>query len=178
MRASAFFGLGRPAQPAPNAMASGRRSVTSTLALSPPPLRPAGPMIARVAAARALQAAPSAALPAARGFHASAAQAATLRELEQRIKSVSNIEKITKSMKMIASTQLNKAQRAMDAAKKYGEANQGKFLVVFNPPVRASRAPRSLPGCAVLPRLLRSPPERPATVVPPSCQRPRSSRTR
>lgn len=91
--------------------------------LTVPPLT----MFARVAAARALQAAPSAALPAARGFHASAAQAATLRELEQRIKSVSNIEKITKSMKMIASTQLNKAQRAMDAAKKYGEANQGEF---------------------------------------------------
>lgn len=83
-------------------------------------------MLARVAAARALPAASAAAVPAARGFHASAAQAATLRELEQRIKSVSNIEKITKSMKMIAATQLNKAQRAMEAAHKYGNANQGK----------------------------------------------------
>lgn len=88
-------------------------------------------MLTRVAAARALPAVQRAAAPAARGFHASAVQAATLRELEQRIKSVSNIEKITKSMKMIASTQLNKAQRAMTAAQKYGEANQGKLFIFF-----------------------------------------------
>jgi len=48
---------------------------------------------------------------------------ATLREIEMRLKSVRNIEKITKSMKMIASTKLAKAQRAMGEAKKYGVAN-------------------------------------------------------
>ncbi|THH05946.1 hypothetical protein EW145_g4434 [Phellinidium pouzarii] len=48
---------------------------------------------------------------------------ATLRELELRLKSVRNIEKITKSMKMIASTKLAKAQRAMNAGKQYGSAN-------------------------------------------------------
>lgn len=48
---------------------------------------------------------------------------ATLRELETRLKSVRNIEKITKSMKMIASTKLAKAQRAMTQAKEYGLAN-------------------------------------------------------
>jgi len=48
---------------------------------------------------------------------------ATLRELETRLKSVRNIEKITKSMKMIASTKLAKAQRAMVQAKEYGIAN-------------------------------------------------------
>jgi len=48
---------------------------------------------------------------------------ATLRELETRLKSVRNIEKITKSMKMIASTKLAKAQRAMTQAKEYGVAN-------------------------------------------------------
>jgi F-type H+-transporting ATPase subunit gamma len=48
---------------------------------------------------------------------------ATLRELELRLKSVRNIEKITKSMKMIASTRLAKAQRAMQIGKQYGIAN-------------------------------------------------------
>ncbi|KAG9308322.1 ATPase, F1 complex, gamma subunit domain-containing protein [Chiua virens] len=50
---------------------------------------------------------------------------ATLREIELRLKSVRNIEKITKSMKMIASTKLAKAQRAMVTGKEYGIANSG-----------------------------------------------------
>jgi len=74
-------------------------------------------------AMRALAAAPAAP----RAFHASATQCATLRELEGRVKSVKNIEKITKSMMMIASTKLAKAQRAMNAAKVYGEANNEIF---------------------------------------------------
>ncbi|KAF8646619.1 hypothetical protein AX16_007120 [Volvariella volvacea WC 439] len=52
---------------------------------------------------------------------------ATLREIELRLKSVRNIEKITKSMKMIASTKLAKAQRAMQAGKEYGLANKEVF---------------------------------------------------
>ncbi|KAI0922760.1 hypothetical protein AcW1_002668 [Taiwanofungus camphoratus] len=52
---------------------------------------------------------------------------ATLREIELRLKSVRNIEKITKSMKMIASTKLSKAQRAMRAGKDYGIANSEVF---------------------------------------------------
>ncbi|KAI0704194.1 ATP synthase F1 gamma [Cerioporus squamosus] len=52
---------------------------------------------------------------------------ATLREIELRLKSVRNIEKITKSMKMIASTKLAKAQRAMQAGKEYGLANAEIF---------------------------------------------------
>ncbi|KIM60473.1 hypothetical protein SCLCIDRAFT_1216743 [Scleroderma citrinum Foug A] len=52
---------------------------------------------------------------------------ATLREIELRLKSVRNIEKITKSMKMIASTKLAKAQRAMQAGKEYGAANSEIF---------------------------------------------------
>ncbi|KAF9238073.1 ATP synthase F1 gamma [Melanogaster broomeanus] len=52
---------------------------------------------------------------------------ATLREIELRLKSVKNIEKITKSMKMIASTKLAKAQRAMVAGKEYGVANSELF---------------------------------------------------
>ncbi|KAH7910904.1 ATPase, F1 complex, gamma subunit domain-containing protein [Hygrophoropsis aurantiaca] len=52
---------------------------------------------------------------------------ATLREIELRLKSVRNIEKITKSMKMIASTKLAKAQRAMNSGKQYGLANSEIF---------------------------------------------------
>jgi F-type H+-transporting ATPase subunit gamma len=52
---------------------------------------------------------------------------ATLREIEMRLKSVKNIEKITKSMKMIASTKLAKAQRAMNSGKQYGLANSEVF---------------------------------------------------
>jgi F-type H+-transporting ATPase subunit gamma len=52
---------------------------------------------------------------------------ATLREIELRLKSVRNIEKITKSMKMIASTKMLKAQRAMGSAKSYGDANAEIF---------------------------------------------------
>ncbi|KAI0708525.1 ATP synthase F1 gamma [Earliella scabrosa] len=57
---------------------------------------------------------------------------ATLREIELRLKSVRNIEKITKSMKMIASTKLSKAQRAMQAGKEYGVANTEIFQHAAN----------------------------------------------
>ncbi|THH09232.1 hypothetical protein EW146_g8739 [Bondarzewia mesenterica] len=58
---------------------------------------------------------------------AGARNMATLRELELRLKSVRNIEKITKSMKMIASTKLARAQRAMQNGKQYGIANSEVF---------------------------------------------------
>lgn len=48
---------------------------------------------------------------------------ATLKEIQVRLKSVKNIAKITKSMKMIASTKLSRAQRAMEAARSYGECS-------------------------------------------------------
>ncbi|KAJ1550495.1 atp3 gamma subunit of the F1 sector of mitochondrial F1F0 ATP synthase, partial [Cladochytrium tenue] len=47
---------------------------------------------------------------------------ATLKEIQMRLKSISNIEKITKSMKMIASTKVSKAQRNMETARVYGNA--------------------------------------------------------
>ncbi|KAI9011248.1 ATPase, F1 complex, gamma subunit domain-containing protein [Gaertneriomyces semiglobifer] len=47
---------------------------------------------------------------------------ATLKEISMRLKSVSNIAKITKSMKMIASTKVTKAQRAMETARIYGNS--------------------------------------------------------
>ncbi|GAA5859864.1 hypothetical protein JCM8547_004362 [Rhodosporidiobolus lusitaniae] len=64
---------------------------------------------------------------AARAFSSTPAPQATLRELEQRIKSVGNIGKITKSMKMVAASRLARAQRSMTDAKAYGAANQAVF---------------------------------------------------
>ncbi|BFZ55908.1 atp3 gamma subunit of the F1 sector of mitochondrial F1F0 ATP synthase [Savitreella phatthalungensis] len=52
---------------------------------------------------------------------------ATLREIETRLKSVKNIEKITKTMKTVASSKLPKASRAMNQAKVYGETAQELF---------------------------------------------------
>ncbi|KAL1658042.1 ATPase, F1 complex, gamma subunit domain-containing protein [Schizophyllum commune] len=80
-------------------------------------------MLARSSLARATVAAPSALGRAPAG----ARNMATLREIELRLKSVRNIEKITKSMKMIASTKLAKAQRAMTSGKEYGVANTEVF---------------------------------------------------
>ncbi|BGO92383.1 atp3 gamma subunit of the F1 sector of mitochondrial F1F0 ATP synthase [Rhodotorula toruloides] len=74
-------------------------------------------------AVRAVAAAPSAA----RAFSSTPAPQATLRELESRIKSVGNIGKITKSMKMVAASRLARAQRSMTDAKAYGKANDAVF---------------------------------------------------
>ncbi|KAK4629158.1 ATP synthase subunit gamma, mitochondrial [Fulvia fulva] len=56
-----------------------------------------------------------------------AANFATLREIEGRLKSIKNIEKITKTMKIVASTKLTKAQRAMEESRQYGNTNQKVF---------------------------------------------------
>ncbi|TGZ85642.1 ATP synthase F1 gamma [Ascodesmis nigricans] len=48
---------------------------------------------------------------------------ATLREIEGRLKSIRNIEKITKTMKIVASTKMNQAQRNMVQARVYGATN-------------------------------------------------------
>ncbi|KAK9473760.1 ATPase, F1 complex, gamma subunit domain-containing protein [Dipodascopsis tothii] len=45
---------------------------------------------------------------------------ATLREIESRLKSIKNIEKITNTMKIVASTKLSRAQRAMTDSRVYG----------------------------------------------------------
>ncbi|ORY53830.1 ATP synthase F1, gamma subunit [Rhizoclosmatium globosum] len=52
---------------------------------------------------------------------------ATLKEIQMRLKSISNIAKITKSMKMIASTKVTKAQRAMENARVYGQSANSLF---------------------------------------------------
>ncbi|KAH6660362.1 ATPase, F1 complex, gamma subunit domain-containing protein [Truncatella angustata] len=53
---------------------------------------------------------------------------ATLREIEGRLKSIRNIEKITKTMKIVASTKLTRAQRAMNDAAKYGQTSGEVFV--------------------------------------------------
>ena len=57
----------------------------------------------------------------------SSANYATLREIEGRLKSIRNIEKITKTMKIVASTKLNKAQRAMETSRSYGKTSNTVF---------------------------------------------------
>ncbi|RKP31617.1 ATP synthase F1 gamma [Metschnikowia bicuspidata] len=44
-----------------------------------------------------------------------------------RLKSIKNIEKITKTMKIVASTRLNKAQRAMQASRVFNESDKEFF---------------------------------------------------
>jgi F-type H+-transporting ATPase subunit gamma len=56
-----------------------------------------------------------------------AATYATLREIEGRLKSIRNIEKITKTMKIVASTKLTRAQRAMTSSRTYGQTSQAVF---------------------------------------------------
>jgi F-type H+-transporting ATPase subunit gamma len=52
---------------------------------------------------------------------------ATLREIEGRLKSIRNIEKITNTMKVVASTKLNRAQRAMTESRSYGQTSNTVF---------------------------------------------------
>ncbi|MCJ1391714.1 atp3 gamma subunit of the F1 sector of mitochondrial F1F0 ATP synthase [Xylographa bjoerkii] len=56
-----------------------------------------------------------------------AATYATLREIESRLKSIRNIEKITKTMKIVASTKLTRAQRAMTDSRNYGQTSNTVF---------------------------------------------------
>jgi len=56
-----------------------------------------------------------------------AATYATLREIEDRLKSIRNIEKITNTMKIVASTKLTRAQRAMTESRKYGQTSNTVF---------------------------------------------------
>lgn len=63
---------------------------------------------------------------------------ATLREIEDRLKSIRNIEKITKTMKIVASTKLNRAQRAMFDSRNYGETSNEVFNAAETKPLDAS----------------------------------------
>ncbi|KAF9967880.1 atp3 gamma subunit of the F1 sector of mitochondrial F1F0 ATP synthase [Mortierella alpina] len=52
---------------------------------------------------------------------------ATLREIQLRLNSIKNIGKITKSMKMIASTKVAKSQKAMESARVYGNTSSSIY---------------------------------------------------
>ncbi|KAI4150603.1 MAG: hypothetical protein LQ340_003984 [Diploschistes diacapsis] len=55
------------------------------------------------------------------------AKYATLREIEDRLKSIRNIEKITKTMKIVASTKMARAQKAMTESRSYGQTSNTVF---------------------------------------------------
>ncbi|KAJ1327617.1 F-type H+-transporting ATPase subunit gamma [Microdochium nivale] len=77
------------------------------------------------AARPALRAVAGAAIPARTANPA--AGYATLREIETKLKSIRNIEKITKTMKIVASTKLARAQRAMNDSQAYGATSNKVF---------------------------------------------------
>lgn len=52
---------------------------------------------------------------------------ATLREIESRLKSIKNIQKITGTMKIVASTKLARAQKAMSDSRTYGQNSNTVF---------------------------------------------------
>ncbi|KAG0650807.1 F-ATPase gamma subunit [Hyphodiscus hymeniophilus] len=66
-----------------------------------------------------------------------AATFATLREIEDRLKSIRNIEKITKTMKIVASTKLTRAQRAMTNSRQYGQTSNEVFEQAETKPIES-----------------------------------------
>ena len=78
----------------------------------------------------------------------SAANYATLREIEGRLKSIKNIEKITKTMKIVASTKLNKAQRAMQESRSYGESSNTVFEKAETKPMEGENKKELIVVCS------------------------------
>jgi len=68
-----------------------------------------------------------------------AATFATLREIEGKLKSIRNIEKITNTMKIVASTKLTRAQRAMNASRQYGETSNEVFEQAETKPIESEK---------------------------------------
>jgi F-type H+-transporting ATPase subunit gamma len=64
---------------------------------------------------------------------------ATLREIEDRLKSIRNIEKITKTMKIVASTKLNRAQLAMTDSRNYGQTSNKVFDAAETKPIESEK---------------------------------------
>jgi len=69
----------------------------------------------------------------------SAANYATLREIEGRLKSIRNIEKITKTMKIVASTKMTRAQMAMRDSRTYGQTSNQVFEEAETQPVEGKK---------------------------------------
>uniref|UniRef100_A0A914UV13 F-ATPase gamma subunit n=1 Tax=Plectus sambesii TaxID=2011161 RepID=A0A914UV13_9BILA len=55
---------------------------------------------------------------------------ATLKDISLRLKSVTNIQKITKSMKMVSAAKYAKAERELKAARPYGEGAQNFYKAI------------------------------------------------
>lgn len=68
-----------------------------------------------------------------------AAGYATLREIEGRLKSIKNIEKITKTMKIVASTKLTRAQRAMTESRAYGQTSNEVYQAAETKPLETEK---------------------------------------
>jgi F-type H+-transporting ATPase subunit gamma len=68
-----------------------------------------------------------------------AANYATLREIEGRLKSIRNIEKITKTMKIVASTKLARAQKTMTESRRYGQTSNTVFENAETKPVEGGK---------------------------------------
>lgn len=77
-----------------------------------------------------------------------AATFATLREIEGRLKSIRNIEKITNTMKIVASTKLNRAQRAMQDSRVYGETSNQVFESAETKPLEGEGKKKLLVVCS------------------------------
>lgn len=75
---------------------------------------------------------------------AQAAGYATLREIEDRLKSIRNIEKITKTMKIVASTKLTRAQRAMTESRSYGQTSNLVFENAETKPLESEEKKKQL----------------------------------
>ncbi|TPX08932.1 uncharacterized protein E0L32_009636 [Thyridium curvatum] len=73
-----------------------------------------------------------------------AAGYATLREIEGRLKSIKNIEKITNTMKIVASTKLTRAQRAMTDSRKYGQTSNEVFESAETKPLESAEEKKTL----------------------------------
>lgn len=65
-----------------------------------------------------------------------AATYATLREIEGRLKSIKNIKKITSTMKIVASTKLTRAQRAMTESRTYGQTSNEVYESAETAPIQ------------------------------------------
>jgi F-type H+-transporting ATPase subunit gamma len=79
---------------------------------------------------------------------ANAANYATLREIEGRLKSIRNIEKITKTMKIVASTKLTRAQRAMNESRSYGQTSNTVFEEAETKPTEGEDKKQLLVVCS------------------------------
>lgn len=75
---------------------------------------------------------------------AQSANYATLREIEDRLKSIRNIEKITKTMKIVASTKLTRAQRAMTESRSYGQTSNLVFENAETKPLESEESKKQL----------------------------------